>query len=154
VENVDAAVTYIRDNGKGKTYRYITCQGRRKGICSGLSSVHLTDVESFAEEQIVHELEKVLCDMPELTINNENKNNINNMEYEILKDLESSDTISHKKIFKLERQRELLMRKMTKSIVIQQSKKSLWKELPFDAKKAAARLFIKNIIVTEELALR
>lgn len=140
---------YIRDNGKGKTYRYITCQGRRKGICTGLSSVHLADVESFAEERIVHELEKVLCDMPELIINNENKNNINNVEYEILKDLENSDTISHKKIFKLERQRELLMRKTTKSIVIQQSKKSLWKELPFDSKKAAARLFIKNIIVTE-----
>lgn len=140
---------YIRDNGKGETYRYITCQGRRKGICTGLSGVRLASVESFAEEQIICELEKVLCDMSELTMNNENKNNINDAEYEILQSLENSDTVSPQRILKLERQRELLMRNHSKIIVIQQSKKSLWKGLPFDAKKAVARLFIKNIIVTE-----
>lgn len=139
---------YIRDNGKGRPYLYITCRGKRNGSCDGLRGIRAETVESLADETMSSEIEKLF--IGEKMIINESEHFIDKIETEILRIIEESKNTDTMRLLSLERKRELLMRKSAGKIISQQSVKSMWKKLSFSEKKAIARILIKNIIVTEE----
>lgn len=136
---------YVRDNGKGRPYLYITCQGRRKGICKGLHTIRAETVESYAEKILLSELESIL------SINiSENAVENSQTDTEIIRYLANGGDKMSEKIFALERKSLLESRKAKKPAPFQQSGENLWKSLSLHEKKALAAAFIKNIIITEE----
>ncbi len=138
---------YIRDNGKGRPYLYITCRGRRDGTCEGLKGLRLDSVEKYAAKTLMNEMEQLLIGSDVLT--GENSNEIAETENLIISELEHSENVLPEKIFQLDRSRDTLIRKKALKADVSRNVKKIWRELSMSEKKAAARIFIKNIIVTE-----
>ncbi|MGN0630862.1 MAG: recombinase family protein [Ruminococcus sp.] len=133
---------YVRDNGRGRPYLYIACQGRRKGICTGLRGVRAENVESPVSIVIMNEIDSILrAEIPE---------NRENSSTELLTFLEKCDDNMGEKMLFLERKMLLNKRKEKKQTVFQQYNGKMWKKLSLQDKKAVAAVLIKNIIVTEE----
>lgn len=139
---------YIRDNGKGRPYLYITCRGRRSGTCAGLRGLRLEPVERYVTEQLFRVMEEILSDSEVFSV--ENSAEVAENETFIISELEHSDEVVPEKFFALDRIREKLLRKSVYNTNIQQNVKKMWKGLALSEKKAVAKLFVKNIIVTDD----
>lgn len=138
---------YIRDNGKGRPYLYITCRGKRNGTCTGFKGLRLESVEKYAESKLINEIESVLSVSD--VFFGESFDKIKETEDFIINGLSCVAENTPEKFFALDRKREILLRKNAHSTNIQHNVRKMWKSLTFSQKKAAARLFIKNIIVTD-----
>lgn len=130
---------YVRDNGRGRPYLYITCRGRRQGICTGLHGVRTESVEKRVWNTLSNELENIF----KADISDDYMQDSTEIQPISLND-------SAEKIFMLERKRILERRKKKKRGSFQHFNKEMLKALPFSAKKSLCRVLIKNIIVTEE----
>lgn len=139
---------YIRDNGKGRPYLYITCRGRRNGTCKGFRGLRLEPVEKYVTEQLFREMEEVLNGSE--VFSSESSVEIAENEKFIISELKHSEEVIPEKFFVLDRIRETLLRKNSYNTNIQQNVKKMWKGLAFSEKKAVVRLFVKNIIVTDD----
>ena len=130
---------YVRDNGKGRPYLYITCRGRRRGICTGLHGIRAESVEKWVWNILSDELPYIIkFDIP------------NDKAQDSMEIRSFSENDSAEKIFLMERERILETRKKTKYGSFQHINKKMLKALPFSVKKSLCRVLIKNIIVTEE----
>lgn len=132
---------YVRDNGKGRPYLYITCQGRRKGTCTGLHGIRAEDVEKLVSSIIIRETDKILkSEIPENAVN---------LSQELYNMLENEDENISEKLLSIERKMLMEGRKEKKWMSFQQFSAEMWKALSSEYKKAIAAVLIKNIIVTE-----
>ncbi len=139
---------YIRDNGKGRPYLYITCRGKRDGTCAGFKGLRLEAVESYVIGKLLNEIEEVLSGSNMFFAGNSDE--IKETEDFIINGLNDSEETVPEKLFALDRKRETLLRKNAHKANIQHNVKKMWKALSFSEKKAVTRLFVKNIVVTDE----
>lgn len=145
---------YIRGNGKGRPYVYIVCRGRRQGICDGFKALRLEPVESFTEKVLCLELDKIGVKTWTEKGNSEENSAITEELENLIKTALENGSVSDElteKIFALDRDiRVKRRRKQTKKNSFNSTAEALWKELEPDKKKAAARLFIKKIVIGDK----
>lgn len=105
-------------------------------------------MEKYVTEQLFREMEEVLNGSE--VFSSENSVEIAENEKFIISELKHSEEVIPEKFFVLDRIRETLLRKNSYNTNIQQNVKKMWKGLAFSEKKAVVRLFVKNIIVTDD----
>lgn len=130
---------YVRDNGKGRPYLYVTCQGKRKGVCTGLHGIRVESVERRVWNVLTDEVYNI--------VNSEKED----AEIEKSTEIPSySPDDNAEKILLLEREKILQNRKIKKNLPFQRLNKKMLKELPDSAKKSICSVLVKNIVITEE----
>ncbi|MBQ8515289.1 MAG: recombinase family protein [Ruminococcus sp.] len=133
---------YVRCNGRG--YMYFTCRGRRLGSCKGLKALRTENVEKLAEGVLIKEMEQLLEE--NTALREEQLLRQKEIAQKIAEIREDPDTVEVQ-LTVLER---LYQSRRGKKRAFNNSPVNLWKACSIEQRKAAARLLVKNIIVTEE----